>query len=104
MGIGMTLENSWGGDITTAVIAHLAHSTPEEFRFTSTDFNSYVSVSNASGAPQRVNGCRQGQRPGSGSSRASTYLVRDQLTFAEKYSLKVQLQAPPRECRNSFSL
>lgn len=56
MGIAMTLEDSWGGDITTAAIAHLAHSTPEEFRFTSTDFNSYVTVSNADGAPQRVNG------------------------------------------------
>jgi L-alanine-DL-glutamate epimerase-like enolase superfamily enzyme len=56
MGIAMTLEDSWGGDITTAAIAHLAHSTPEEFRFTSTDFNSYVSVSNAHGAPQRDNG------------------------------------------------
>ena len=56
MGIAMTLEDSWGGDITTAAIAHLAHSTPEEFRFTSTDFNSYVTVSTATGAPQRVNG------------------------------------------------
>lgn len=56
MGIAMTLEDSWGGDITTAAIAHLAHSTPEELRFTSTDFNSYVTVSNASGAPQRKNG------------------------------------------------
>jgi len=67
MGIGMTLEDSWGGDITTAAIAHLAHSTPEEFRFTSTDFNSYVSVSNASGAPQRVNGYMQAStKPGLG--------------------------------------
>ncbi|MEY2725218.1 MAG: hypothetical protein RLZZ458_1085 [Planctomycetota bacterium] len=56
MGIAMTLEDSWGGDITTAAIAHLAHSTPEELRFTSTDFNSYVTVSNAAGAPQRKNG------------------------------------------------
>jgi L-alanine-DL-glutamate epimerase-like enolase superfamily enzyme len=56
MGIAMTLEDSWGGDITTAAIAHLAHSTPEEFRFTSTDFNSYVTVSNATGAPQREQG------------------------------------------------
>lgn len=56
MGIAMTLEDSWGGDITTAAIAHLAHSTPEEFRFTSTDFNSYVTVSTASGAPQRRQG------------------------------------------------
>jgi cis-L-3-hydroxyproline dehydratase len=56
MGIAMTLEDSWGGDITTAAISHLAHSTPEEFRFTSTDFNSYVTVSTATGAPQRQNG------------------------------------------------
>lgn len=56
MGIAMTLEDSWGGDIVTAAIAHLAHSTPEEFRFTSTDFNSYVTVSIADGAPQRENG------------------------------------------------
>jgi len=56
MGIAMTLEDSWGGDITTAAIAHLAHSTPEEFRFTSTDFNSYVTVSTADGAPQRDHG------------------------------------------------
>jgi L-alanine-DL-glutamate epimerase-like enolase superfamily enzyme len=56
MGIGMTLEDSWGGDITTAAIAHLAHSTPTELLFTTTDFNSYVTVSTATGAPQRVNG------------------------------------------------
>jgi hypothetical protein len=34
----------------------LAHSTPLEFLFTATDFNSYVTVSIAEGAPQRVNG------------------------------------------------
>jgi L-alanine-DL-glutamate epimerase-like enolase superfamily enzyme len=69
MGIAMTLEDSWGGDITTAVIAHLAHSTPEEFRFTSTDFNSYVTVSTAKGAPQRENGfMRTSTAPGLGIS------------------------------------
>ena len=56
MGIGMTLEDSWGGDIATAAIAHLAHSTPAEFLFSATDFNSYVTVSAADGAPQRVHG------------------------------------------------
>ncbi len=56
MGIAMTLEDSWGGDIATAAIAHLAHSTPTPFLFTTTDFNSYVTVSTADGAPQRVNG------------------------------------------------
>jgi cis-L-3-hydroxyproline dehydratase len=56
LGVVMTLEDSWGGDIVTAAIAHLAHSTPPEFLFTATDFNSYVTVSLAEGAPQRVNG------------------------------------------------
>jgi L-alanine-DL-glutamate epimerase-like enolase superfamily enzyme len=56
LGIGMTIEDSWGGDIVTAAIAHLAHSTPPEVLFTSTDFNSYVTVSTAEGAPQRING------------------------------------------------
>jgi L-alanine-DL-glutamate epimerase-like enolase superfamily enzyme len=56
LGVAMTLEDSWGGDITTAAIAHLAHSTPTEFLFTATDFNSYVTVSTAAGAPQRKNG------------------------------------------------
>ena len=56
LGIAMTIEDSWGGDITTAAIAHLAHSTPTEYLFTSTDFNSYVTVSTARGAPQRAHG------------------------------------------------
>jgi cis-L-3-hydroxyproline dehydratase len=56
MGVAMTLEDSWGGDIVTAAIAHLAHSTPPDFLFTATDFNSYVTVSLAEGAPKRVNG------------------------------------------------
>jgi len=56
LGIPMTIEDSWGGDVITAAIAHLAHSTPEAFRFSATDFNSYVTVSNASGAPQRRDG------------------------------------------------
>jgi L-alanine-DL-glutamate epimerase-like enolase superfamily enzyme len=56
LGIAMTIEDSWGGDIVTAAIAHLAHSTPSEFLFTTTDFNSYVTVSFAEGAPRRVNG------------------------------------------------
>jgi len=56
LGVGMTIEDSWGGDITTAAIAHLAQSTPEAFRFSATDFNSYVTVSVADGAPRREGG------------------------------------------------
>jgi L-alanine-DL-glutamate epimerase-like enolase superfamily enzyme len=56
LGIAMTIEDSWGGDIVTAAISHFAHSTPTELLFTSTDFNSYVTKSFADGAPKRVNG------------------------------------------------
>jgi L-alanine-DL-glutamate epimerase-like enolase superfamily enzyme len=56
LGIAMTIEDTWGGDIVTAAIAHLAHSTPPRFLFSSTDFNSYVTVSIAEGAPQREGG------------------------------------------------
>lgn len=56
LGVAMTIEDSWGGDIATAAIAHLAHSTPTELLFTATDFNSYVTVDLADGAPRRSAG------------------------------------------------
>lgn len=56
LGMAMTIEDSWGGDIVTAAIAHLAQSTPPELLFSTTDFNSYVTRSIADGAPQRIQG------------------------------------------------
>ncbi len=67
LGIAMTIEDSWGSDIATATIAHLAHSTPPELLFTSTDFNSYTTRSIAHNAPQRQQGRMQAPRkPGLG--------------------------------------
>jgi len=67
LGIALTIEDTWGGDITTAAIAHLAHSTPPAYLFTTTDFNSYVTVSIAEGAPQRKDGrMAAGSAPGLG--------------------------------------
>lgn len=67
LGIAMTLEDTWGGDIVTAAISHLAHSTPPEFLFTATDFNSYVTQPLAEGAPQRVKGrMASSENPGLG--------------------------------------
>ncbi|TQV75707.1 cis-3-hydroxy-L-proline dehydratase [Denitrobaculum tricleocarpae] len=66
-GIPMTIEDTWGGDIVTASIAHLARATPEEFVFSATDFNSYGTVEIASGAPKRVQGrMTAAERPGLG--------------------------------------
>jgi L-alanine-DL-glutamate epimerase-like enolase superfamily enzyme len=67
LGIALTIEDTWGGDIVTAAIAHLAHSTPPGLLFTSTDFNSYVTVSIAAGAPERKAGrLAAGEAPGLG--------------------------------------
>ena len=67
LGIAMTIEDSWGSDVATAAIAHLAHSTPTELLFTSTDFNSYTTVSTANNAPQRKQGrMKAPQEPGLG--------------------------------------
>ena len=66
-GIPMIVEDSWGGDVTTAAIAHLAISTPEEFCFAATDFNSYGTVSIAANAPVKENGrLAASDRPGLG--------------------------------------
>lgn len=67
LGIAMTIEDTWGGDVTTAAIAHLAQSTPADLLFSATDFNSYVTVSTAEGAPRRANGRMAASRePGLG--------------------------------------
>ncbi len=51
------LGGRYGEDVVLyRAISHLAHSTPTEYLFTSTDFNSYVTQSIADGAPHRVNG------------------------------------------------
>jgi len=39
LGIAMNIEDTWGGDVITSAIAHLAHSTPPRYLFASTDFN-----------------------------------------------------------------
>ena len=83
LGIAMTIEDSWGGDIVTAAISHLAHSTPPELLFTSTDFNSYVTVSTADGAPKRVDGrMSASSEPGLG--------IRPKMTVLGKPVLEVK--------------
>jgi L-alanine-DL-glutamate epimerase-like enolase superfamily enzyme len=83
LGIAMTIEDSWGGDIVTAAIAHLAHSTPPELLFTTTDFNSYVTVSFADGAPKRANGrMAASARPGLGITPRMDVLGKAQVEIA----------------------
>ena len=51
LGIVMTIEDSWGGEIATSAIAHLAHSTPDDFHFQSSAFHEYHSHAIAEGGP-----------------------------------------------------
>ncbi len=51
LGIVMTIEDSWGGEIATAAIAHLSHSTPEGYHFQSSPFHDYTPVVIADGGP-----------------------------------------------------
>ena len=51
LGFPMNIEDSWGGEIATAAIAHLAVSTPAAFQFQSSAFHEYSTVDIASGAP-----------------------------------------------------
>eukprot|EP00298_Acanthocystis_sp_HF-20_P006361 c16246_g1_i1.p1 GENE.c16246_g1_i1~~c16246_g1_i1.p1 ORF type:complete len:381 (+),score=154.03 c16246_g1_i1:39-1181(+) len=67
LGIPMIIEDTWGSDIVTATISHLAHSTPSKFLLMGTDFNSYVTTKIADGVPKRVNGfTNAGTAPGLG--------------------------------------
>ncbi len=66
-GIAMTIEDSWGGDVATAAIAHLALSTPSRVYFSATDFNSYCDMEISPNAPDRVGGMMSvSERPGLG--------------------------------------
>ena len=51
LGIVMTIEDSWGGEIATAAIAHLAHSTPIGYHFQSSAFHEYHNLAIAEGGP-----------------------------------------------------
>jgi len=54
--IPVVAEDTWGGEITTAVVAHFAASTPEEFLINSTDLHHYNTRSTGVGGPTTANG------------------------------------------------
>jgi hypothetical protein len=67
------------GGIFTAAIAQ---STPPELLFSTTDFNSYVTVSTAVGAPQRVEGrMAASEAPGLGISCRSKLALNPQTSY-----------------------
>lgn len=56
LGLAVTIEDMPGGDITGATILHLAHSTPERYRFSVTSSYLKVSTTIADGGPSVVAG------------------------------------------------
>jgi L-alanine-DL-glutamate epimerase-like enolase superfamily enzyme len=56
MGLPMTVEDVWGGEIVTAALAHLAASTPPETLLNTTDLHNYNTVHLADGAPEAKQG------------------------------------------------
>ena len=66
-GIFMTVEDTWGGDIGDAAIAHFAHTLPADMHFQSSAFHEYTSARHATGVPQIKNGFMQASdKPGLG--------------------------------------
>ena len=55
-GVKMCIEDTWGSDITTAAVLHLAASTPTKFLLNTCDLSNYVSPRLATDAPVRING------------------------------------------------
>ncbi|MEM6670496.1 MAG: enolase C-terminal domain-like protein [Pseudomonadota bacterium] len=54
--IPVVSEDTWGGEITTAAVAHFAASTPEEFLVNSTDLHNYNTRSTAQPSPETRDG------------------------------------------------
>ncbi|MEM7118186.1 MAG: mandelate racemase/muconate lactonizing enzyme family protein, partial [Chloroflexota bacterium] len=54
--IPVVSEDTWGGEITTAAVAHLAASTPEEFLINSTDLHNYNIGHTGKPGPRTENG------------------------------------------------
>ncbi len=50
--ISVVSEDTWGGEITTATVAHFAASTPDEFLINSTDLMNYNTRSTGVGGPE----------------------------------------------------
>ncbi|MEM7116170.1 MAG: mandelate racemase/muconate lactonizing enzyme family protein [Chloroflexota bacterium] len=67
LGVMMVIEDTWGSDITTAAVAHLAVSTSPKYILNACDLSTYVSPNIASDGPRRENATLQpSDRPGLG--------------------------------------
>ena len=56
LGAKMCVEDTWGSDVTTAALLHLAAATPERMLLNTCDLSGYVAPRLDPGAPTRKNG------------------------------------------------
>ena len=67
LGLRVTIEDTWGGDVTTAAISHLAASTPVETLFTVSFMNDWTNEHIAGYQPRSRDGVGSAPRgPGLG--------------------------------------
>ena len=55
-GLSVVCEDTWGGEIATATLAHLAASTPPELLYNTTDLHNYNAASTGTPAPRTEGG------------------------------------------------
>ena len=55
-GLSVVAEDTWGGEITTAALAHFAASTPSEFLYNTTDLHNYNIESTGTPGPETRDG------------------------------------------------
>jgi L-alanine-DL-glutamate epimerase-like enolase superfamily enzyme len=65
LGVSLTIEDTWGGDVVTAAISHLAASVPAELLFTVSFMNDWVQEHIAGWQPRSQRG-RGAPNPGAG--------------------------------------
>lgn len=83
MGVIVTIEDTWGCEIATSAIAHLAHSTPKGMHFQSSAFHEYHSIEVATGGPVVENGyMKASSEPGLGVSVNSEALGKPIFSIA----------------------
>jgi L-alanine-DL-glutamate epimerase-like enolase superfamily enzyme len=66
-GLSVVSEDTWGGEITTAAVAHFAASTPPELLYNTTDLHNYDTVTSGTPGPRTAAGrLYAGEAPGLG--------------------------------------
>jgi L-alanine-DL-glutamate epimerase-like enolase superfamily enzyme len=88
LGVAMVIEDTWGSDITTAALAHLAVSTPQAYLLTACDLSGYVTPSIAPDGPRRERATlKPSEAPGLGVTPDPAVLGEPLAVFEEKESL-----------------